>query len=69
MLCEAFGEEFARLVENSDSRVVAVAREIYHRQGEVEVDEHTVVSGNPGTDEGWYVMAWVWVPKGALHAG
>jgi hypothetical protein len=47
----AAGEEEARLI--------AAARDEWHRDGEVEIDQDVVVSR--GDDNGAYVMAWVWV--------
>ncbi len=38
------------------------AKELYHRDGEIEVDDNARVS--LGDDRGAYVEAWVWVPKG-----
>lgn len=40
---------------------VEAAKSLYHRDGEVEVDEGAVVS--EGADNGAYVAAWVWVPE------
>ena len=36
------------------------ARELYHEEGEIEVDNDARVSA--GDDDGAYVAAWVWVP-------
>ena len=36
------------------------ARELYHTDGEIEVDANAPVSR--GDDNGAYVQAWVWVP-------
>jgi hypothetical protein len=36
------------------------ARELYHRDGQIEVDGNARISR--GDDEGAYVEAWVWVP-------
>jgi hypothetical protein len=36
------------------------ARELYHDEGEIEVDADARVSR--GNDDGAYVEAWVWVP-------
>jgi hypothetical protein len=36
------------------------ARELYHEDGEIEVDSNALVSA--GDDDGAYVQAWVWVP-------
>ncbi len=37
------------------------AKELYHQEGEIEVDDNARVSS--GTDKGAYVQAWVWVPS------
>lgn len=37
---------------------INAARELKQREGEVEFDDHVVISDS---DEGAYVMAWVWV--------
>jgi hypothetical protein len=34
------------------------AKETYHRQGEIEIDDNAIVSDS---DDGAYVQAWVWV--------
>lgn len=39
----------------------ARARELYHVEGEIEIDEKASVS--LGGTEGAYVQAWVWVPS------
>jgi hypothetical protein len=36
------------------------AKQLYHEEGEVEVDGNARISRS--TDEGAYVEAWVWVP-------
>ncbi|HXN51291.1 MAG TPA: hypothetical protein VN943_05085 [Candidatus Acidoferrum sp.] len=36
------------------------AKELYHEEGEIEVDNDARVS--TGDDDGAYVAAWVWVP-------
>lgn len=38
------------------------AKELYHEDGEIEVDSDACVS--IGDDDGAYVAAWVWVPLG-----
>lgn len=42
-----------------DEALIAKARDEIEREGEIEIDEFTVVSR--GEDHGAYVMAWVWV--------
>ncbi len=37
------------------------AKELYHEEGEIEVDNDARVSS--GDDDGAYVAAWVWVPS------
>jgi hypothetical protein len=37
------------------------AKQMYHKEGEIEIDEGAPVS--QGDDEGAYVQAWVWVPS------
>lgn len=37
------------------------AKELYHQDGEIEVDPDARVSF--GSDSGAYVQAWVWVPS------
>ncbi len=34
------------------------AKETYHRQGEIEIDDNAIVGDS---DDGAYVQAWVWV--------
>lgn len=42
--------------------LVAAARIQYHREGEVEIDDRTVVSRGVGPDDrGGYVLAWLWI--------
>ena len=46
----------------TDTQYRAAAKKLYHREGEVEIDENAKLSkalGNP--DRGCYVEAWVWV--------
>jgi hypothetical protein len=44
----------------TDDEVRALARELWHRDGEIEIDADATVSR--GSDPGAYVAAWVWVP-------
>jgi hypothetical protein len=51
-----------RVADEADPVTVAYraqAREEYHREGEVEIDDNAVVSVSD--DGGAYVSAWVWV--------
>lgn len=42
-----------------DDPLVALAREQYHCDGEIEIDHFTVRSGSDGPGD--YILAWVWV--------
>jgi hypothetical protein len=44
----------------SDEWFRARAKELYYREGEIEVDDNARISF--GDDGGAYVEAWVWVP-------
>ena len=44
----------------SEAWYVERARELHHRDGEVEIGTDATVS--LGDDDGAYVQAWVWVP-------
>lgn len=44
--------------ERIQQRYRAAAKEAYHSQGEIEIDDNAVVSHS---EEGAYVQAWVWV--------
>jgi hypothetical protein len=46
--------------KNSDEWFRARAKELYCRDGEIEVDSNAIISY--GDDPGAYVAAWVWVP-------
>jgi hypothetical protein len=46
--------------EKDDEWFRARAKELYGRDGEIEVDSNARISY--GADEGAYVEAWVWVP-------
>lgn len=47
--------------ESKDAELRALAAEVsFVREGECEIDDHAVVSSS---DEGAYVMAWVWVDR------
>lgn len=46
----------------TDQELIQRAKLLYHEEGEVEVDDNTVVSR--GRDGGAYVQAWVWVDDG-----
>ena len=38
---------------------IKTAKDLYHKQGEIEIDNNAAVS--KGRDAGAYVSAWVWV--------
>lgn len=42
-----------------NARIVALARESFHRDGEIEIDDGAQVSEGGGN--GAYVSAWVWI--------
>ena len=44
----------------SDKWFRARAKELYYRDGEIEIDSNAIISR--GDDPGAYVAAWVWVP-------
>ena len=43
----------------NDHPAIVKARETIARDGEIEIDDHTLISGSDGPGE--YVLAWVWV--------
>lgn len=51
---------FTEAQSERELKYVAAAREMYHVDGETEIDDKAIVSGS--RDAGDYVMAWVWVP-------
>lgn len=57
-----FGEAlpaFAERQSEDELRYISGAREHHHVEGEVEFDDHPIVS--LGSDPGAYVLGWVWV--------
>jgi hypothetical protein len=46
--------------EEMDVWFRARAKELYYKDGEIEVDSNAIISY--GDDAGAYVAAWVWVP-------
>jgi hypothetical protein len=44
---------------SEQKQYIEAARRLKHRDGELEIDDHPVVSS--GEDAGAYVMAWVWI--------
>ena len=55
-----FSDCVAAFAAPADNPLVEAARGRYHRDGEIEIDQNTVLSGSEGTG-GDYVLAWVWV--------
>jgi hypothetical protein len=56
----------------TDADYVKLAREQYHTDGEIEIDDGATVSRSsdePGVETGAYVMAWVWVYKPEYKPG
>lgn len=49
----------------SENRYIKAARRMWHRDGEIEIDDWPLISPS---DEGAYVQAWVWVSHDALAA-
>lgn len=48
--------------KSNDEDIIDRARELYHRDGEIEIDADAEVSPGAISPEGTYVQAWVWVP-------
>lgn len=51
--------------------LIAAARRLYHKDGEIEVDDSAKVSAAAlwrSEGGGAYVAAWVWVPNEELNA-
>jgi len=55
--CNNCGEEH---LPCSDAWMRSAARDQYQKDGEIEIDDHAIVSR--GDSCGAYVAAWVWVP-------
>ena len=47
--------------ETPDDNYVEAAKRLFHKEGEIEVDDSATVSR--GDPDGAYVQAWVWVPE------
>lgn len=45
--------------KNEEPFAVGLARDQWEKEGEIEIDDYAIVSN--GSDNGAYVMAWVWV--------
>lgn len=43
----------------TEAQIIKAARALYHKDGEIEIDDHPIVSS--GGDRGSYVAAWVWI--------
>ena len=56
--CVAF---FAKHRSSEELDYVVAAKDMYHVDGELEVDDNAPVS--MGEDPGAYVAVWVWIPK------
>ena len=56
----SFNAIYRRQVMKSDKWFCTRAKELYHRDGQIEVNGNARISR--GDDEGAYVEAWVWVP-------
>lgn len=52
----------ANPLSEADEKLLARARELHHREGELEIDDLSVVSGLDPYTDGDYVLAWVWTP-------
>lgn len=49
----------AHHASDESTAYIAAARRMWGREGEIEIDDHSITSGSD--DEGDYVLAWVWV--------
>jgi hypothetical protein len=47
----------------TDAAIIEAARDIWHKEGSLEVDDTTIIAGS--TDRGDYVMMWGWVSNAA----
>lgn len=50
----------------NENRYIKAARRMWHRDGEIEIDDWPLIS--PSDDDGAYVQAWVWVSNDDLAA-
>jgi len=50
---------FAERQDDNDKAFVGLAREQWHTDGEIEIDDNAIAAGS--SDNGDYIMAWVWV--------
>lgn len=50
---------FAARQSDEAKAMIELARERWHEDGEIEIDDNAIAAGS--ADEGDYVMAWVWV--------
>ena len=70
-----FRDRFLHYSETTEKKREAAyrkaAEELFHSEGELEIDESAVVSLDDtvpaNQEEGAYVMAWVWVPRGNIR--
>ena len=49
----------------TENRYIKAARRMWHRDGEIEIDDWTVISPS---DDGAYVQSWVWISNDDLVA-
>lgn len=54
---------FAKLNTENDLSLIELARDQHHQDGEVEIDDFTVVSIPADNETGAYVLAWVWAER------
>jgi len=56
----------------SNKAMVAAAKRLHHKDGEVEIDDHDTplptARVSRGEDPGAYVLAWVWVDNSDVNA-
>ena len=50
----------------NENRYIKAARQMWHRDGEIEIDDWPLIS--PSEDGGAYVQAWLWVSNEDLTA-
>lgn len=50
---------FAGKHSPNEAKYVAAARDVWHKEGEIEIDDTTICSGSSGPGD--YVLAWVWI--------
>lgn len=55
-------------MSEKSARCIEAARDQWHQDGEIEIDDITVASGSD-SDGGDYVLGWLWVEDPAPDAG